>query len=295
MSWAVSALGALIVALVLRDIFHTLWHPQGFGSLAHVLFAGIWRAAHLGSGKPRGTLTGPLGMLVTVLVWTLLLVAGWALVYLPHMPDGFHFGSPLRPDAASDLVASIYLALVAVTTLGLGDIVPAETALRLAVPVQALIGFVLLTAGISWVLQIYPALAHRRSLAKHLTNLGRGGMVDVVREGSPSVLPVLDAVATRLSEIAIDLKQYRESYYFRDPESTQSLAAAMPVALELCEAAQAAPTTEVQRAGRVLQLAVDGLAESLEPLLPSGGTTDEVMAAFAEDHGHPVEGHGPAA
>lgn len=28
MGWIVSAIGALMVAVVLRDIFHTLWHPR---------------------------------------------------------------------------------------------------------------------------------------------------------------------------------------------------------------------------------------------------------------------------
>ena len=36
MGWLISAGGAVVVAIVVRDTFHTLWHPQGFGSLTQM-------------------------------------------------------------------------------------------------------------------------------------------------------------------------------------------------------------------------------------------------------------------
>src|SRR3954447_7875977 len=43
------------------------------------------------------------------------------------------------------------------------------------VPVQALLGFVLLTGAVTWVLQVYPALTRRRALG--LTGENEPGMV----------------------------------------------------------------------------------------------------------------------
>jgi hypothetical protein len=63
---------------------------------------------------------------------------------------------------------ALYLSTVAMSTLGFGDIVPVDGWLRLVVPVQALVGFLLLTAAVSWVLQVYPAPARRRVLAVRL-------------------------------------------------------------------------------------------------------------------------------
>lgn len=79
------------------------------------------------------------------------------------MPEGFNFGSSLDPHRSSDAVATLDLSLATVGTLGFGDILPADPVLRVLAPVQALLGFVLLTAAISWVLQVYPALGRPRA------------------------------------------------------------------------------------------------------------------------------------
>ena len=34
MDWAIGVAGALLVAVVVRDVFHTLFHPIGHGSIA---------------------------------------------------------------------------------------------------------------------------------------------------------------------------------------------------------------------------------------------------------------------
>lgn len=47
MTWLLTVAGALLVLLALRDIFHTLWHPSGFGTLARLVF----RAC---GGRPAG-------------------------------------------------------------------------------------------------------------------------------------------------------------------------------------------------------------------------------------------------
>ena len=118
---------------------------------------------------------GPLALLGTVVLWTALVVVGWAVIYLPHMPEAFNFGSSLSPSRSSDVVSSLYVSAVAVTTLGLGDITPADPVLRLLTPLEALVGFVLLTAAISWILQIYPALVRRRALARRIDVLDEVG------------------------------------------------------------------------------------------------------------------------
>ena len=153
MTWVLTLLGAASIALALRDIYATLWHPTGLGTLSRWVFRIIWAvAARVGPrGRALGS-AGPLGMIATVLLWAALIVTGWALIYLPHMPDGFYFSSALQPQSSSDPVAALYLSLVTVATLGYGDITPAYPALRLLIPVQALIGFVMFTAAISWIL-----------------------------------------------------------------------------------------------------------------------------------------------
>ena len=67
----------------------------------------------------------------------------------------------LEPSERIDLLDSLYLSLVTVAALGYGDIVPTYAWLRLVSPLEALIGCALLTAAVSWILQIHPALARK--------------------------------------------------------------------------------------------------------------------------------------
>ena len=39
MYWVFTILGVSLVMVALRDIFHTLWHPGGFGPLSRAAFA----------------------------------------------------------------------------------------------------------------------------------------------------------------------------------------------------------------------------------------------------------------
>lgn len=287
MTWVLGLAGAALVLVTLRDIFHTLWHPRGFGSLCRLLFRLVWHVTDRLMRHRSSELAGPLGLLVVAVAWAALIVLGWTLVYLPHMPDGFIFDSSLTPQRSSDVLASAYLSLVAVATLGFGDIVPAEPLLRMLVPVQALIGFVLFTAVISWVLQVYPALIQRRALARRLSLLrAHHAHETVARAQDPSVpTQLLLGLSEEITVVEMDLLQYGETYYFRESESDLSMAAALPYARRLAAAGHESRSHEVVQAAAVLDDSVGRLAALLDrEYLHTGGSVDQTLEAFAHDH-----------
>ena len=67
---------------------------------------------------------------------------------------GFVHGSGLHAAGRGRLLDAVCLSVVTPATLGLGGIVPGGPWLRIAVPVQALIGAVLLTAAVTGVLPV---------------------------------------------------------------------------------------------------------------------------------------------
>ncbi len=287
MAWILTMTGVLLILVAVRDIFHTLWHPGGFGTLSRTLFGLVWRLTKFRNRGTRSTeVAGPLGLLLTLGVWTLLLTVGFALLYLPHMPHDFYFGSSLESARSSDLVASLYLSLVALATLGLGDIQPATPLLRLLVPSEALVGFLLLTAGISWILQLYPALNRRRALSRRLGTMAGHRVSDVVESGEVSVATQhLETVRSELAGVEMDLRQYGESYYFRESESDLSLAATLPHVVALAAAGERSSSVEVRNAATMLSA---GLADLLEVLrgefLGDVGDDGATLEAFARDH-----------
>jgi voltage-gated potassium channel Kch len=291
LAWAVSVLGMAVIAVGLRDVFHTLWHPSGRGGVSRRLMAGIWWAGRPARRKGRSTvLTGPLAMVLVVFVWVSLVVLGFTLVYWPHLPGGFVVGSELPTEEGPSFLDALYLSTVTVTTLGFGDIVPVAAGLRLVVPAQALIGFALLTAAVTWVLQIYPALTRRRALAIRLSLLHRVDARRLVDDAdSDLAAPLLESLATELVQTRVDLTQYSETYYFRDGDEAASLPAMLGVALHLQEAAEQAPRSDVRVAGELLGHALDDFTLVVDvQFLRRGLSHAAAVEAYAADHGHRV-------
>ena len=169
-----TAAGVGLIGLVGRDAFDAMFHSEGRGMFSRQITRAIWQLfRRAGTRHARLSLAGPVAFVTVVATWAGLLVLGWALVFWPHMPGGFRF-DPSIDAAGSDLVDALSVSLVTLTTLGFGDITPTSEALRLILPLEALLGFGLLSASISWLLSIYPALSRRRSRAWALHAPARG-------------------------------------------------------------------------------------------------------------------------
>jgi hypothetical protein len=286
--WVVTILGAVLVLVVVRDVFHTLFHPVGHGSIAPQVMKFVWWLLRLLPSDRRITsLTGPLGIGLVVLTWGAIAVVGWAMLYYASMPEGFAYSSELEGLPRSTEFDSLYISLVTIGTLGFGDVVPTLPVLRLLVPLESLFGFMLLTAAVSWVLQIYPALHRRRVLALQLSTLRE------VRRADPTLgigsIPsdVLTGIANAVVEVRNDFTQYGATYYFRDVEADASLAASLVYATELATEAADSRDDQIRLAGAMITSAVDSLARLLqEEFLRFDGDTAAVIKAYAEDHRH---------
>lgn len=291
LDWVLTAAGGIVVLLALRDIFHTLWHPTGRGGLSRRVMSTVWRAGRSGRRRQSGggrSFGGPFGMVLVVVTWAALIVLGGALVHWPHLDDGFSFGSSLQRAERGEFLDALYVSLVTTATLGYGDIVPTAAWLRIVVPVQAFIGFVLLTAAVTWVLQLYPALIRRRTLAVRLASLR---VVDTAAmlgsQNGTFAVQVLDGLAASFAQARVDVTQYAAIYYFRDGSQEASLPAMVTLAAELSDATTHAATLDVRLAGRLLDQAIADYLQVIDDrFLHTGGSAPDIRQAYAADHGY---------
>jgi hypothetical protein len=288
LGWLITGAGVALLLATMRDIFHTLWHPSTRGSLSEVVIRAIWRAGRRRrrKGHPRAV-TGHVALLAVIIAWLTLVVLGGALIYAPHMPESFIFSSEVERERAGFLEA-IYLSAVTVSTLGFGDVVPGALWLRLVVPAQSLIGFALLTAAVSWIVQVNPALARRRALAVRLSLIRRTAREGLLDEPD-SVLGavVLEGLANELVAIRVDLVQYTETYYFRDGPEESALPTTIRIAVDLASRGKESPRADVRLAACMLDDALDDFARVLdEQFLRTGGSRAEVLGAYATAHDH---------
>jgi voltage-gated potassium channel Kch len=289
LGWVVTGAGAVLLLLTLRDIFHTLWHPSAGGSLSLVIIRAIWRAGRRRRrrGHPRAV-TGHVALLAVIITWLALVVVGGALIYAPHLPEGFVYGPGVEPAAYGGFLDAMYLSTVTVSTLGFGDVVPAEAWLRLVLPAQSLIGFALLTAAVSWIVLVHPALGRRRALAAKLTQSRRAMDEGLLTEPDSFLgVAVLQGLADDVVQVRIDLAQYAETYYFRDGPDDSALPTTIGFAVELAAEGRKSPRPDVRLAARMLDDAIHELARVLDQqFLRTDGSRTEILAAYALAHDH---------
>lgn len=285
MSVILTVAGTAAIILGLNDMFHTLLHPKGQGRLSGLVLAAAWRISRM-SGHRLGSAVGPAAMVAVILLWVVLQLVGWALIYLPHIPDGFMYSSGVVPSDYPDAMEALYLSAVTLSTLGYGDMVATDPWLRLFSPVEAIMGFALLTAALTWFTQIYPPLSRRRALALELKGFADVGWIETMRQTEPAVLTrVLDSLTAEMGKVRIDFAQHSEGFYFQERNPDLSLARQLSFSLRLRDAAQDFPVVSVSSSGQRLGLAIEQLCSVLDAdFVHTGGDAEAVIAAYAAEH-----------
>ncbi len=293
MSTIVTLFGVALIAVALRDVFQELFRPSGGGVLSLWLMRLVWRGFRLAATRRSALLelAGPTVLLTVIGTWTSLVAVGFALIYWPRLPASFLFSTGLEPSANAGFIDALYLSAVTLATLGYGDITPASDWLRVLAPIEALTGFGILTAAISWVLSIYPVLSRRRSLAREATLL-RKAEVDVgaavERLGSEEAARTLQELASRMVAVEGELVQFPVTYYFHNAEESNSLPVALPYLLGLAEKAggEELPPEVWLRAG-MLRGAIEDFSNRVASKAFLGleaASTEQVLRAYADDH-----------
>jgi hypothetical protein len=284
---ALTAAGVVLVAVALRDVFDTLFHESGRAVLSRLLMRGVWRVFRRLGGRDRLSLAGPVALIVVVLSWATMLVVGWALFVMPHMPESFSFGDSPR---SGRVIESLYLSLTTLTTVGFGDISPADGWLRVVTPLEALIGFGLLTASVSWLLSVYPLLSRRRSLAYeiHLLTEAEAKTGKPLTAMDPAAAEsVYSELMSRLVAVERDMVTFPVAYYFAEADPRFALPAAMPPLLRLADAGCADGVAEpVQLRATMLRDAIDDFARTTAERFHGSAAegTRELLDDYAHDH-----------
>lgn len=224
-AWLFPLSGALLLALLALDVFQTAFHAEGRGGPINrrqnrVIWKLVRWTATVGGRRsgPLLSLGGPLMAVTTIAVWSLLLLAGFTLIYMPYILD-FHFstGSP----GPATLEAFYYSGMVA-ATLGQGDVVARGAALRVVTIIQAVAGFALVTVAVTYVLAVYRELIASQSLAEALDAWLADGPEASPPE--PGTDPEWDrSITLRLSHVLVSHFNYPILHYFRPTQRSRAL------------------------------------------------------------------------
>jgi hypothetical protein len=283
--------GSFLIAYTLRDIFHTVFHPVGTGNIGDQVGKITWKAFRAVARRKWHNvlaIAGPLAMIIVVLCWTILLSIGFAFVYLPYIGTNFVRFHELQSQPLFAFWDSFSLSFTALVTLGSPNTLPSSRVMQLLLPFEALLGFGLFTAAISWVLSTYPVLRRRQGLANALHV-----MVDTEQRYSVRLLDSppdyvnneLAALAADVIEIRTDLLQFPITLYFHALEDRDNLAIVLPFLHRLADDATAIP--EFRHPAHLLDLALRDLANTLADHYlgqDAKNDIDEILLRLQKDH-----------
>ncbi|PAP76347.1 potassium channel family protein [Rubrivirga marina] len=221
MSVALAVLGAALVLVALYDVVKTTLSAQGGAPVTSALSAGLWALLGRGPahGLPRRAAGGTILAAVPV-AWTLLLWAGWTLVFASDAGAVVDASS----QAPADLPARVYFVGFTLFTLGNGDFVPAGPTWRVLTAVASFSGLFLVTLAITYLLPVVQAVAQKRSLAGRIHSLGPTGAAIAAKAPSPSLERQLESVAADLTLHAERHLVYPVLHYFESDEARTALA-----------------------------------------------------------------------
>ena len=276
--------GLVLIAMALRDIFDVLFHLEGRASISRALTRGVWGTLRrIADKRPAAfPLAGPSGLVAVIAAWTFLLLVGWALLLWPHLSN---FRDVAGDSAQGGFSEALHISAMTLSTLGYGDVTPTDQWLRVVAPLEALVGFGLLTASVTWLFAVQPAVQRRRALGYELWLLREAA--DGEHDAPVTDGQMFTELTSRVVAVERDIVAIPASYYFRDPDERLLLSAQLPFLRELT--AHAAASSEdkgtAQRA-RMLSTAIDDLLLTIARRLHGlpDIDADEALRVFSRDH-----------
>ncbi len=229
-------LGVGLVLVALIDIFLAVLYARSGASLLSDRLHGIlWRffrrvaLALPGTGGRDRLLAyaGPGLLVLTVTLWVLLLMVGFALFIQPALGSAVRSTSGETP---TGFAAALYYAGFSLTTLGTGDLAPFTAFQRLLTVFMAATGFSVLTLSLTFLTSVYSALVRRNTFAlglHHRTSGTADAGVLLTRLGSGGDFSGAQQELTTMAEEVINLYESHHFYpvlhYFRFREHAYSL------------------------------------------------------------------------
>ena len=241
--------GVALIATVLVDMGLTVLHPTIRGPLSHRLTRLVWRlaraVARVSGRRVVLEFAGPLVTVSLLATWIVGLWLGFGLVLVAsigHFSSSVHLGH-------SGLLAALYSSATDLTTLGIGDLLPASAGARTVVAAEAVAGVATVSAAISYVLSVYPLATQTRAYALLLSDLGlrtpEGALAYLRAAGDSGLADVHE----RLINGHQSLRRLSVLYYFDTGRDRESVGRMLETASVLCAIARWAPPRELTTYG----------------------------------------------
>lgn len=172
MNYILLVFGVLLLFIAVSDLIYTTFSPNGAGYFTDIVTQSFYRFAKAVCIKTDSMKTfeniGTLLIGVILIFWYLAVWIGSSMIFCsdPQSVVERSTGAP------ADIVEKFYYTGFTLSTLGIGDYVADSNAWRIFTVLLSFTGFVLITAGISYMLPVLSATVAKRELGSYIAVLG---------------------------------------------------------------------------------------------------------------------------
>lgn len=220
-------LGVILLSFTLIDIVWTsLWVNGRVGPLSGPVSRYIWKFIRYISGENNTwmSLTGPIILVVNLLMWIGFLWIGWTLIFA------------VDPTSISDTINGgqinwierFYFIGYSLFTLGNGNYAPKEGLWQIMSVLVSGMGMLFLTFGVSYILNIINAVVQQRSFATDITDIANSPeeLLEIGWNGKDfsRLNRLFISISNNLSSLTQQHKAYPLLFYYHSTNPEEALA-----------------------------------------------------------------------
>lgn len=218
MAWFEQIVGALLMLLILLDVFLTVLYARAdAGILSRRIARFVWwffRTISKPFGHVRGSILsfcGPVILVSFVLVWSVGLALAAGLIIHPKLGTSVRSTSG---DTSRDFLTAMYAGASSISIVGASNFTPHTASFRLFYLFNLLVGLSVTLLTLTYLIQVYTALIRRNTLGLnvHLASAETGDAAELIAHLGPD--GKFEIGYANLSTLAADMAQARESHHF---------------------------------------------------------------------------------
>lgn len=218
MDWFEQIAGALLMLLILLDVFLTVLYARaGAGIFSPRVARLVWwffKIISIPFARVRGSILsfcGPAILVMLVLVWAAGLTLAAGLIVHPELGTSVRATSG---DTPSDFITAMYAGGSSVSIVGASDFTPHTGTFRMIFLFNSLVGLSVTFLTLTYLMQVYTALNRRNTLGLnvHLASAETGDAAELITHLGPE--GKFETGYTTLATLAAEMTKSKESHHF---------------------------------------------------------------------------------